>query len=167
MKKRTDRKARPEKKRWNAIDYMFLLLLLLSATGILFRVFALHDPSGGEPISAEVAFLSDPLPNAVAETAQREAALSIDGGEKLALLSISIEPVWIESTGNAEARYLASTQLSRIRCALTVHGQASENGFFLDGRRYFVPGTRVTLTGDSSSFSATLSELSFVDKAAV
>ncbi len=159
MKKRSQTKERTEKKRWNAFDYILLFLLLLSLTGILFRVYALRSPGGAEPVTVTARFLSDVLLTEVAEAAEKEAALSLHGN-LYEVVTLARQGVPLEGEVGA-ASPVYSEERTRLALTLTLSGHMTAGGFFLNGKTYFVPGTRVALSGEHSFFEATLTELDF------
>lgn len=148
-----------EKRRLNYIDWLLLGLLLFLILTVVFRVLSIESNAGEGHAPAVVSFRTDTLPLEVADMAKKESELWISGNYPAELLEISVVPDQIEVMSGNEVRYLPSGIHSHLVGKMRVYGNMPENGFFLGGRLYFVPGVSANMTGRYITLDFTVTDI--------
>ena len=161
MKKDKAKPAGPkEKKKWNFIDYLLLLLLLISLTSIFLRILSMQEVSAEED-TATICFRSEAVFPEVSASALTESAFLIGGTCLSPVTELRRLPNAVAVTGDGKVDYLSSSLRDRVEGKLQVTGHKTENGFFLAGKLYFVPGVQVTLTGETTVLTVTVTNIVF------
>ena len=150
-------KARENKPRtaFNFIDYLILFAVLLSAIGIGVRIFTIEN--GTVPTDERlVSFRVDGVLPEVAYAIAEEKTLTLGGRYMATVESLTVTPSPIAVARDDRLLYEPSNLTCRIEGVLRVAGTETENGFFLDGKMYFVPGVSTDATGEISAFPLTV-----------
>ena len=142
-------------RRFNFIDYLILLFLLCAAAAIGFRAFTVETYPEG-PTEVKALFRVQSVYPEVAEAIAAEEILTLDGGHEAKVESLTVTPSTIPTVVDGEVLDLPSSLTYSVEGVLSLTGVETENGFFLGGRLYFVPGTVITATGKNSAFPLTL-----------
>jgi len=142
-------------RRFNFIDYLILLFLLCAAAAIGFRIFTIQSfPEDAD--EARALFRVSGVYPEVAEAIAAEDTLILADGHEARLEDLRITPSKISAVVDGEIRELDSSLTYSVEGVLSFTGKQTENGFFLGGRLYFVPGTVVNATGKNSAFPLTV-----------
>lgn len=142
-------------RRFNFIDYLILLFLLCATAAIGFRAFTVETyPEKATEVKA--LFRVGSVYPEVAEAIATEEVLTLDGRHTATVESLTVTPSKIPTVIDGKVSDLSSSLTYSVEGVLSLTGVETENGFFLGGRLYFVPGTVVTATGKSSAFPLTI-----------
>ena len=147
--------GKKSRRHFNFIDYLILLLLLCAAAAIGFRVFTIQSFPDATTEARALFRVSGVYPE-VAEAIRGEEILTLAGGHAAKVESITVTPSKIPTVVDGEVQDLPSSLTYSVEGVLSFTGERTENGFFLGGRLYFVPGTVVEATGKNSAFPLTV-----------
>ena len=142
-------------RRFNFIDYLILLFLLCAAAAIGFRIFTIQTFPESKDEARALFRVSAVYPE-VAEAIASEETLVLADGHEVKLEELRITPSKIPTVVDGELCELESGLTYSVEGVLSFTGKKTENGFFLGGRLYFVPGTVVNATGKNSAFPLTV-----------
>lgn len=141
--------------RFNFIDYLILLFVLCAIAAIGFRVFTIQSFTEDEDEARALFRVSAVYPE-VAEAIAAEETLILADGHEVRLESLRVTPSKVSAVVDGELCELESSLTYSVEGVLSFTGKKTENGFFLGGRLYFVPGTVVNATGKNSAFPLTV-----------
>ena len=142
-------------RRFNFIDYLILIFVLCAAVAIGFRIASMQSFPDGKAEVKALFRISSVYPE-VADAIREEELLLLAGIHEARVESLTVSPSKIPAVVDGKPSELPSSLTVSVEGVLSLTGEQTENGFFLGGRLYFVPGTVIEATGKNSAFPLTV-----------
>ena len=153
-----------DKKRFNAIDVLILLGILLIILGIVFRstiISIFNDNSNQSPCT--ITFEAERVPNEVVDLLKEDSSLTwIDKDVSLGTLKNYEVLSSIIYVPKSDGSYEKVTSQTEKRVTGTISTTAlNDNGCYIKGTDFLAAGMTVTISTETAVFSAIITSITF------
>ena len=153
-------KRQNKKYRWNFIDTLILILVVLTAIGVAIRAYTVYGAPKNTD-TATVYFEAEGLLPEVTTAALTEEIFTLFGKHTARVGEIGEAPSELAVYEESAVRYAPSLLSRRIYGTLSVSGRMTDGGFLLGSDTYFVPGMEVDMVGERVFLHVSITKIEF------